>query len=305
MVLIHVSRSTEEFIYETKCSASVDVVTREISELHNLRLRVKRIVGGVRELAKHGVMRPEEQRGLDEEHMAGLGNPEAASASASASAAAASSVPAAMQPSGGGVVSKDPIGQRVGVAPSAQLAGTLNECAAAADEAVSNAHAKLRRPLSIPRIHETLQNIKGAVMMSYPQGLPEWDPVRLGLEDAENLQGTEDSKQVLDPASSVLWFAGKAMDRDQALSKYVGQNEKVTIKARVEPRGGQAPQREPAVDEETRRAMMAMHRKREQEQQQLEQADEDSYLNSAWANPRGFKQSVLGMGDIKWRPGQR
>jgi len=248
---------------------------------------VKRLVTNVRELAKHGPMKPQAERGLSESEVDALG-------SSSSSAAGSSSRPGA-----------DPLGNRVGQPPSAQLQGTLNECAAAADESVSNAHAKLRRPLVASRISECLQNLKGAVMMAYPGGLPEWDPVRQGLEDEEDLSGTEESKWVLDPASAVLWFAGKPLERDQRMDKYTGKNEKVTLKARIEPKGGQAPQREPAVDEETRRAMMALHRKRELEQKALEEADRDSYLHSEWANPKGFKQAAMGIGNIRAFPGQR
>lgn len=281
MVLIHITKSTEEFIFETNTKASVDEVTRDISVLHNLRLRVRRLVGGIRELAKYGPMKPEAERGLSEEQINGLGEEQKEQLGA------------------------DPLGIRIGVAPIPQLQGTLNQCAQAAEDAISNNHAKLRRPLSVARILECIQHIKGAVMMAYPGGLPEFDIVRMCIEDTEQLSGTEDSKHVLDPTTSSLWFAGKCMDRDHILSKYIGTNEKVTIKARVEPKGANAPQREPAVDEETRRKMMGLWHKKEQEAVKLEEADEDSYLNSSWANPKGFKQSVLGMGEIKFRPGGR
>lgn len=281
MVLIHITKGIEEFIYETKCTASVDDVTREISELHNLRLRIKRLAGGMRELAKYGPARPESERGLTAEQIAQGGAEEGKRSD-----------------------TDDPLGMRVGQPPAKQLQDTLNQCATEAEESISNSLAKLRRPLSLAAIREKLQNCKGAVMMAYPQGLPDWDSVKHALEDTEDLSGSEDSKHVLDPASSVLWFAGKQLDRDHPLSKYVGSNEKVTIKARVESKGGQAPQREAAVDEETQRKMMAYWHKKEQEQQKLQEEDEDSYLNSAWANPKGFKQSVLGMGEIKFKPGR-
>jgi len=280
MVLIHITRGADEFVYQTQCNVSVDIVTTAIANLHNLRGRVRRLVGGVRDLAKYGPMKPEAERGLTEEQINALGSEKKE------------------------VSGADPIGVRVGQAPAEQLQQTLNQCAAAAEESVSNAHAKLRKPLDEDRIKECIQNIKGAVMMAYPMGLPEWDVVRMNLEEREDLAGTEDSKHVLDPATSCLWFAGKCMDRDYPLSKYIGTNEKVTIKARIEPKGGSAPQREPAVDEETRRKMMSYWHKKEQEAHKLEEADEDSYLNSAWANPKGFKQSALGLGNIKFKPGR-
>lgn len=231
-------------------------------------------------MAKYGPAKMESERGLSEEQINALGEEQKAPAGA------------------------DPLGNRIGQPPPQQLQGTLNQCAADAEEAISNNHAKLRRPLSVARILETVQNCKGAVMMAYPGGLPDWDPVKRALDDTEELGGTEDSKHVLDPASSSLWFAGKCWDRDHLVSKYLGSNEKTTIKARIESKGGNAPQREPAVDEETRKKMMAFWHKKEQEQAKLDNEDEDSYLNSAWANPKGFKQNAIGMGEIKFKPGR-
>ena len=64
--------------------------------------------------------------------------------------------------------------------------------------------------------------------------LPEWDTVRLGLEDKDDLSGQEDSKHILAPEVSVMWFAGKQMEPSEKLSKYTGNNEKVTLKVKIE-----------------------------------------------------------------------
>lgn len=39
-------------------------------------------------------------------------------------------------------------------------------------------------------LEEAVDNIRGAVMIAFPQGLPEWDLVRQGLEGTEELAGT-------------------------------------------------------------------------------------------------------------------
>lgn len=39
-------------------------------------------------------------------------------------------------------------------------------------------------------LEEAIDNIRGAVMIAFPQGLPEWDLVRQGLEGSEELAGT-------------------------------------------------------------------------------------------------------------------
>ena len=37
---------------------------------------------------------------------------------------------------------------------------------------------------------DAVDNIRGAVMMAFPQGLPEWDFVRQAIEGQEDLSGT-------------------------------------------------------------------------------------------------------------------
>ena len=39
-------------------------------------------------------------------------------------------------------------------------------------------------------LKEAFQNIKGALTIIYPEGLPAWDPSRLAIEDDEELEGT-------------------------------------------------------------------------------------------------------------------
>ena len=44
--------------------------------------------------------------------------------------------------------------------------------------------------LSEQMLLEAIDNIRGAVMICYPMGLPEWDLVRENLESKEDLSGT-------------------------------------------------------------------------------------------------------------------
>lgn len=39
-------------------------------------------------------------------------------------------------------------------------------------------------------LQDAVDNIRGAVMICYPMGLPEWDMVRMALEDREEEAGT-------------------------------------------------------------------------------------------------------------------
>jgi len=274
---IQILQGADQFIMEAKTDETVDAVTTMAAELHNTRLRVDRLVGGIRELVKYGPMKPPEKHGMTDEQINALGTDK-------------KEVPGA-----------DPLGIREGKAPDERVQGTLLKVAEAAEAAISNEHAKRRTPLDFDKIKEHLMEIKGAVMMAYPMGLPEWDSVKQALDDTEDLAGREESKYVLDPETCVMWFAGKKMARDQLMNKYVGRNEKCTVKAKLTQKSGSAPQREPAVDEETQKKMMAHWHKKQEEQKNLEENNEDVYLNSAWANPKAMKNQINGIGSVRFR----
>lgn len=194
--------------------------------------------------------------------------------------------------------------RRVGTPCDSRVVPTLEKMCAEANAVVSKELAANRKVMSIEAIQEAIQNVKGAVMMAYPMGLPEWDPISLALEDKEDLAGQEASKSVLELDTAIMWFAGKQMARDQPLSKYVGRNDKCMVKVKLTKKGSQAPQREPTVDEETKKKMMAYWHKKQQVNKALAEEDEDSYMNSSWANPKGFKNRIHGTGGaVSFRPG--
>ena len=51
--------------------------------------------------------------------------------------------------------------------------------------------------LTKPMLEEAIDHIRGAVMIAFPQGLPEWDLVRQALENTEELAGTSVSSASL------------------------------------------------------------------------------------------------------------
>jgi len=42
--------------------------------------------------------------------------------------------------------------------------------------------------------------------------------------------------------------------------------------------------------------------KKKEEWKSMEEDDDDSYLTSAWANPKGMKNQLNGVGNVSWRP---
>jgi hypothetical protein len=277
MVLLCINKLTDNFCLQVANTESVDDVSRKAGLIHNTRLRVNRLVGGVRDLVKHGPEKPEKEHGLTEEQINAGGD-------------AMKKVPHA-----------DPLGKRVGKPCDPTVGKVLEKCCLEAEAAVAEELAKRRTPIDMEKVSECIQNIKGAVMMAYPMGLPAWDPVRLELEGNDNLAGMADSKHVVDPETCVLWFAGKQLMRDQVLSKYTGRNDKCILKAKLEPKGTGAPQREPAIDEETRKAMVARWHKKQEVEKALAEDDDDAFANSSWANPKAWKNDIAGVGGIRFR----
>jgi hypothetical protein len=56
-------------------------------------------------------------------------------------------------------------------------------------------HVQQKKPLTAAALQSAIDNIRGAVMICYPQGLPEWDMVRQCLEEREDLSGTNVSRE--------------------------------------------------------------------------------------------------------------
>ncbi len=114
---------------------------------------------------------------------------------------------------------------------------------------------------------------------------------------------------MLEIESTSLWGAGKEFQRGKLVSDRLGNNEKTKIIAKLQKKGSGPPGREPLVNEEERKAMMAHYFKRQEELKKLAQAendaDGDEYLNSSWADSRQMKRNLQGLdGGIK-APGLR
>ncbi len=56
---------------------------------------------------------------------------------------------------------------------------------------------KLNQFLEEKELKESFETIKGALTIVYPEGLPNWDPSRLAIEDNEDLEGTAVSSSKL------------------------------------------------------------------------------------------------------------
>lgn len=200
----------------------------------------------------------------------------------------------------------DPSGLRTGNPPDAQMAEVLKREVKSLEEYIDKQKVARKVALNIECIEEKINNVRGAVTMAYPMGLPEWDLARMALDDPiEKLKGTYLGGSLIDANDASLWACNKEFPRGQLVSDRLGScNEKTKVIAKLTTKEAGAPAREPIVSEAERNAMSAFHFKRQEELKHLAQADEDDYLNSVWADPKGMKRNLQGLNDVK-APGLR
>jgi len=288
MVLLDVKRGEKksEFLYETTVKANVGDLLKELCELHNLRIKVLRLSMACKELAKHGPLRPEETRGISED----------------LSKVTELDVNAYGQPT-----KPDEQGYRTGCPPPPEVADVMSRTAEEAAAAVAAELVAQKRCIDKKTCQTQIDNLRGAVMIAYPafHRLPVYDPVRQELEDREELDGASELQNVLEDSATNLWWAGKELRTDQSLEQYIGKNEKTKIVAKLANKSSGAPVREPRIDENTHKAMMAHYYKKQEEQKKLQEDEDDSYLDAEWANPKALKSALVGGGrPVTWKGGR-
>jgi len=254
---------------------------------------VNRLAGAAEQLALYGPMKTPEQQGLDD----------ATPLLEDYDVSKGEVVPHA-PPQHGANYCQDPSERRTGDCPSEQLAAVIQKTV---DDAKTLTAEKttvaLKRPTTAAALEEAISNIRGAVMIVYPMGLPDYDHVRQILEEREVLEGAE-GLEVMEEGQASLWVFSKEMQPEKLLSDYVGKNDKSKVVAKLQKKGAGAPGREPVVTEDEQKQMIAFYHKKEQESQRMALEDEDAYENSTWANPKALKNAFSGVGDISWRPGR-
>jgi hypothetical protein len=276
MVVLHIKKSPNEaFLYETTCATRNDDLIRELVAIWNMRIRLQQLAGGVRELGKHGPMKLPKEAGID-----------------------------SIKEEEGLVIEKgeyyhmDPTGNRTGNGTGPQLVTTLEQVATDAESAINDlVPRKVATTLSM--LQEKLDNIRGAVTMAYPMGLPEWDTIRLTIEGEAGLDGTAAGAEMLDPDTAELWVASRDFKRSDTVGDRLGKNEKTKVIGKLQAPGAGAPAREAAVSEDERKAMMAYYFKKQEEMKALAENDEDEFLNSSWADSKQLQRSLRGQGNVR------
>ncbi|XP_012714187.2 cilia- and flagella-associated protein 298 isoform X1 [Fundulus heteroclitus] len=289
MVQLHVKRGDEsQFLVTSTTDAPLEKLIRQVTAIYNGRLKVDRVCSEISELADHGVTLPPNMQGLTEEQIVELKLKDEWEEQCI--------------PSGGAVFRKDEIGRRNGHAPNDKMKAVLMRTVEEAKALVSKKQVQANVCVTVEMVKEALDQLRGAVMIVYPMGLPPHDPIRMEFEDQEDLTGTQASLQVIPEDECQLWWAGKEMQRGKKLQDYIGRNEKTKLVVKLQKKGHGAPAREPLVSDEQQKQMMLHYHRRQEELKKLEEADDDSYLDSEWSNRQALKRQFQGLANIKWGP---
>lgn len=289
MVRVLIKRNDQaQFLLELSTATTIDQLLEEACEIYNGFLKVHRVCGEIGELAEHGVTLPPNMQGLTEDQVTELKLEDEWGKKCI--------------PSGGYIECKDQIGRRNGKAPMDNMAQVLRRTIDEAKALISRDLVKKDICMQRSVVREAILMLSGAVTIVYPMGLPPYDPIKLELDNEEDLSGTHAAQEVIPLEEATIWFSGKEMFRGKQLLDYVGRNEKTKIVAKLSRRGAGAPAREPVIDEEQQRAMMAYYYKKQEDWKKLESNDDDSYLNSAWAESGQLKRQFHGLNNIKWGP---
>lgn len=80
----------------------------------------------------------------------------------------------------------------------------------------------LRKCLTQKDVARALDELRGATKIVFPAGLPPHDPVRMELDNVEDLSGTQAATEVIDPSRACLWACGKKLLSGNKLSDHLG-----------------------------------------------------------------------------------
>lgn len=289
MVKLHIKKGDEsQFLFETTVEASVEETLKAVCNIFNGRLKINRIISEIEFLCKAGITLPHNMQGLTEEQISDL--------------KLVDEWTEKCIPSGGYVEMPDEIGRRNGRAPMAKMKSVLESTCTDAKEKVSKNLVLRDISLTQFKIQEALDELRGAVTIVYPMGLPPHDPIQAELENKEDLEGTSAAQEVIPADIGSLWFSSKEMLAGKKLSDYLGRNEKSKVIVKIQKKGGGAPVREPAISEDEQKKMMAFYYKKQEEMKKLVENEDDSHLNSDWADSSALQRQFQGLNDIKWKP---
>ena len=189
MVLLHIKKTDElQFLFETAVANKVDDTVEELVEIWNMQIQIRRLIDSMEDLALYGVAKKPDKQCIDTYATDDWGN----------------LINDKIER--GPYYCMDPTGKRTGEAPEPRLAEIIQREISNAKKVVNaKAHVELKQTVSKLYFQECLDSLRGAVMISFPEGLPEWDDVGLILKGEWEIDGR--TMEALDEGAE-LWFAG-------------------------------------------------------------------------------------------------
>lgn len=292
MVRLHVKHGDKsQFLYDTTVTIEIEELITQLGDLYNTRLKIERVCQEMEFLASHGITLPPNMQGLTDDQIEDLKLKDEWAEKCI--------------PSGGSVFCKDDVGRRNGLAPNEKMSEVLKKTIADAKASTSHKLVEGNKCTTKQILQDALDQLRGAVMIVYPMGLPPHDPIRAEFENEQDLSGTQASLAVITEDQVVLWWAGKEMQKGKKLQDYVGKNEKTKVVVKIQKKGTGPPAREPVVTEEQKKQMMLQAYRRQEDLKKLQEDEDDSYLDAEWASSNTLKQQFQGMKNIKWGTGKR
>lgn len=221
MVKLHVKKGDEsQFLFETTVELPIDDCIKVVCNIFNGRLKIQRLCTEVEFLSKSGISLPYNMQGLTDEQISELKLVDEWSDRCI--------------PSGGYVDRKDELGRRNGKAPVEKMANILEKTIKDAKEKISKELIQRDISLTQAKIQEAIDEIRGAVTIVYPMGLPPHDPIQMELENKEDLEGTQAGQEIIPFNEASIWFSGKEMQSNKKLSDYLGKNEKSKVIIKIQ-----------------------------------------------------------------------
>jgi hypothetical protein len=294
MVLLHFKIAEKnQFIYSVPATTPITDIIKGAVEINNLRCKIDTLCMVTEELIKHGPLKPEEYRGLKEtENLDENIEPQYR--------AKKTPFPEKV----GTKYNEDKTNQRTGWILEDDINKKIMEAVKEAKEYLDPKRAESRKITTSDELNKLIQLMYGGVMIGYPayHGLGEWEPCRVIFEDKSDiLQKDEPNQDYFQFDTTCLWYAGKELERGKLLSDYIGKNEKTKVVVKFTKKGSGAPVREPLIDKETHSKMLQYYYKKQEEEKKLQNENEDSYLDSQWADPKQMEKQLYMNGDIKWK----
>ncbi|KAJ3385999.1 hypothetical protein HDU92_002759 [Lobulomyces angularis] len=280
------------FLHESKTSEKISHLIPTIVQIQNERSRLGRLISAVEDLILYGPLKPEQEFGYDEDQLESLSKEKEQNFE---------KILKVDEKGKSYLFNPDPTGRRNGHAPTEEQALILEKTLLNGKSLLSEDLIKANKVLDLLELKDVFENIKGALIIVFPEGLPQWETCLECLENREELAGSAASKDVLNLEEVSLWWASKELLPEKILSDYIGKNEKTKIIVKIQKKGQGAPVKEAPLSEQAQKEMMAYYYKKQEEHKKLIENDDDDYVNSAWANNRSLKSAFSGVSNVKWK----